>query len=221
MRARHREAGTGKFTITGTQQGCCAISAVALPGCGTPGAAIHLRSHASPRASSPARPAPQRRLLGTRGAGSAARRPRPRRAVANLHCARRQRIVIAPSRPSQQPKIEHPYVARVPRSSLADAGCTRCARAGADARVAEQAGPHFGAGYRRERDRSGLPHGLRSGLAAGGTTLHHRQPRRRRRNAGPCRGRQGRPRRLYAALPLALADDLPGDPQHAALRYRA
>src|SRR3954468_894811 len=37
-------------------------------------------------------------------------------------------------RPSQQPKIEHPYVARVPRSSLADAGCTRCARAGADAR---------------------------------------------------------------------------------------
>src|SRR4051794_36162665 len=52
-------------------------------------------------------------------------------------------------RPSQQPKIEHPYVARVPRSSLADAGCTRCARAGADAdvRLAKQAGPHFGTGY--------------------------------------------------------------------------
>ena len=72
-----------------------------------------------------------------------------------------------------------------------------------------------------QRDRPGLPHGVRPGVAAGRPALHHRQPRRRRRNAGPGRGRQGGPRRLHAALPLALAHDLPGDPQHAALRYRA
>ena len=183
MRARHREAGTDRIYHNRgcCNQGCCAISAVALTRVRNPGATIHLRSHAAPRASSSARSAPSDACFAWRRFGGA---PSATGALANLHCARRQRIVIAPSRPSQQPKIEHPYVARVPRSSLADAGCTRDARAGADARVAEQAGSHFGAGYRRERDRSGLPHRLRSGLAAGGTTLRHRQPRRRRGNAG-------------------------------------
>ena len=147
-------------------------------------------------------------------------RPRSTPALANLHCAPRQRIVIAPSDHLNNQKLS----IRMWRAFLAALWLMPDAHAalgGADAGVAEQAGPHFGTGYRRQRDRSRLPHRLRSGIAAVGTTLHHRQSRRRRRNAGPCRGRQGRPRRLYAALPLALADDLPGDPQHAALRYRA
>ena len=36
-----------------------------------------------------------------------------------------------------------------------------------------------------QRDRSGLPHRFRSGIATIGPALHHRQPRRRRRNACP------------------------------------